>query len=845
MPSTFKAMPYSSSTPSTPEQEKYGSKRSLHPHPSTTPAGPPPRSINSFTPAGPPPASVTGSSIFGTGNEPSSFRSKLENSKPRQKAQNGSTWTLPDFSSSGMSSVENAYQRVSARKTSRLAQSHVQPIMDDKEGDEDDAVDDADYVDEEEESSDDQDMSGEANLPRMRRSIRGTPERNSSGAEQLNRSSHGPEISMQDFTSHDSLISSFDQGSSRQQSKIPSARPKGERRGYLKPPMKSDSGFAKVIRNFAKQLGIANLLEPDHVILQTENLVVKFQQGREDPSHNSTEMQDDRLSETVRATVPEALSKLWQSCCNPDRRTKPDPTIGPHPHESYFTKATYLSNLLLKLHHPPASQRVQALAAPRNLKSSLFSKSISAISALPRSQPYPEVLVNWLAADHPIDDLTLGRIYSESTRSVDFWPMFHKFILRGQVKQALRLLSSADFSKAETAQRDGGSPSEGYSKSQLSHVKIAIQLAIQLLQSCPALADGDWQVVGNDWRLFRHRVEQAQLDLTRLAEGNEGDRDEGPMYLEAKNFGMSKPSDSMRQSFRRAESRVPWTIYQQLKTAYEIMLGGVSEIISCSDDWVEATMSLTIWWDGSDDDVDEVPVGSISDLRRSLNQSTMRSQRSGPRGVDLNATTAYLRRLTLAFQHATDSVHHINPVDPVEVGVASVFENNVEGVLDLLRSWSLPVATATIEIATDGGWYEPEATGLTQINGFNASDLMVLSYGQPQLQQPSITKDAFLEDYANILFERESIDTGGDPIEGWELAVEILMRLSDTNAANAAVEDILGKLSVESDDRVTRMLEFCHNAGLDEQASKCSEVSLPSLSERNLVLSIECISVPS
>ena len=727
-----------------------------------------------------------------------------------------------------MSSINGAYQKPTTRATSRLAQTLPQSGSESEEGDEgdggdDDAEGDADYLGEEEGGSEDEDMSDDA-LPKLQSSTRDAYIHESSRAKQSLRSFPAPEKSIEDAPPNENLISLIREQPLKRRSLMASTGPKRERRGYLKPQMRGDAGFSKIVKDLAKQLGPARLAEPDHIVVETEDLVAKFHYGRDDSQNRATETQDEQLSESVRTTVPQALSRLWQSCCNPDRRTKSEATIGPHPRESNFAKATYLSNLLLKLHYPPARTGGQGLVISRNPKSSLFSKSLS-ITGPPRSQPFPEVLVSWLFEEHEIDGYTIQRIFSESTKSVDFWYVLQKFVLRGQLKQALRLLLGADFSKAETARGDGGSSMEGYSQSQLSHIKIAAKSMVQVMQSCPAIVDGDWEVVGNDWKLFRNRAEQALLDLIRLAEGDDGDQDEGPAYVEAPNFGMSGPSNSMRQSFRRAESRVPWTIYQHLKTIYEIILGGVSEIMSCSDDWLEATMSLTIWWDGTDDEVDEVPMGSLRDTRRSLNQSAMRSQRKGPRGVDLNATAAYLERLMLAFQHSTESMHQVNAMNIVEVGLASIFENDIAGVLDLLHSLSMPIATATIEIATDDGWYKPDANGRAQMNGFDKSDLMVLSYGGPQLEHPAITKDAFLEEYASVLFEKESIKSDGMELEGWELAVEVLMRLSNPDAAHTAVKDMLGKLRVENDERVSKIVSFCRNAGLEEEAAKCSEVS--------------------
>jgi hypothetical protein len=48
---------------------------------------------------------------------------------------------------------------------------------------------------------------------------------------------------------------------------------------------------------------------------------------------------------------------------------------------------------------------------------------------------------------------------------------------------------------------------------------------------------------------------------------------------------------------------------------YGILLGGATEIISFAQDWVEATIGLTAWWNG--DDNDEIALGSLAMTRRS------------------------------------------------------------------------------------------------------------------------------------------------------------------------------------------------------------------------------------
>lgn len=585
---------------------------------------------------------------------------------------------------------------------------------------------------------------------------------------------------------------------------------------------KKDSAIPSIAKNMATQLGVANLDDPDDLILGTEDLV-----GQLYLPETIADEQDIAL-ETTLPTVSEDLNKLWESCRHRSAAastSEEEVTIGIGPADTapHFHKAIFLGSLLLQLHHPPAAKGKQALAVPRSF--SLDSSTFHPSKLPPKPTAIPKLLVDWLHDYHnPYRTATIDlRTFNPNpTAHVNFWDIIFSSTLRGNISEVIGILKKSDFKYARTAREDGQGQG-GYILSQIDNIKKAISQTVQVLESCPSLLDGNWKTTGNEWLTFRRRVEQAKAALTTFAEGRDRDSDSAGSTFEAPNFGIrsSIRGQGLSQSARRAESRVPWTIYQNLKAMYGIMLGGTNEIVSSAQDWVEATVGLTAWWDGDDDD-DEVAVGSLAKTRRSLRHSQSR----GGRLVDLNASAAYLRRLAFAFERVTDDtdedLFQINPMNPVEVGLASIFEGNVEGVVGLLQSWSLPVASAVVEIASIGGWFE-SCLGDGMRNGFDESDLLVLSYGQ---EKQGISRDGILVEYAEELFDKGEIQGQGkkEAKEGWEMSLQILARLEDTSVANKKVVELLGDLPLESDKRVDKILDICQGFGLEKEACTIAEV---------------------
>lgn len=588
---------------------------------------------------------------------------------------------------------------------------------------------------------------------------------------------------------------------------------------------KQDSAVPTLVKNMASRLGIAHLDDPDRLILRTESIVNQLPY----PDFVTEGQEQDKGA--IISSVVEDLGRVWQNFADhgmEDVHMHGDYVfgIGPDENAPALSKALFLATLLLQLHHPASAKGKQASLLPLAHKSINLTKSSQQSGILLNPTALPKVFIDWLDNSYsPYKAATKSLfVYQPNPiASANFWDLVLSLTLRGQLSAVIKLFKISDFKKAWSAREDGQS-NDGYQGIQLENTERVINRAIQLLEHCPGLLDDDWNVTGNDWRIFRHRVEQASEHLANLAEGHDRDLDPRDSTFEASNFGIKNPSTKLSRSSRQAESHVPWSIYQSLKTLYGVLLGGVAEIISCAQNWVEVTVGLTIWWDGDDDD-DEFAAGRSAMSRRSLRHSFSRTARL----VDINHTAAYLRRLAAAFGQATDDSDEtwfqINPINVVEVGLACVCEGNVEGVLALLRGWSLPVASAVVQIASVGGWYNPPAGGGTSMAGFNESDLMVLtSYGQPD---EGLTRDSILIEYGEALFDKDVLQDAEKRNfkEGWELSLSALIRLDDTIRASHIVGDLLSRIPLGSDQRVDKVIEICQEFNKEKEAEGIAEVS--------------------
>jgi len=529
------------------------------------------------------------------------------------------------------------------------------------------------------------------------------------------------------------------------------------------------------------------LRETDQIILETERLVEKVHESLQSDS-------PDKRTEVI-GTVAQELIATW-----PDAHKSTSQEL---------SQARQLAALLLTLHNPPQiglNQRASALSLVARTDSKQYT-------------PIPRVLLDWLNSTFPqVEAEVVLKETRGYSRHSSFWEAVHVSIVRGNFSQTMRLLQGAQLEHAETAQHDGLGTS-GYVGSHLSYANHALRQAIDLLRECPAIASEDWDIKGHDWSIFRQRVHQVSAGLEEFAEGESVSRHSMSQPFQAAHFGISQTQASFQLSVasRKAESKVPWSVYEALSMAYKLLLGDEETILELSADWIEAVVGLSVWWNGEEEDSGQ---GSLAASRRSI----MRSQRVRP--VDVTPVKAYCQRLSSALAAViqnSDEDFSVNAVDPFEVGVACILDDNIEGALQILQGWSLTMASAVAELASAGEWFT-SAKGL--MDQFDQSDLMVLSYTEQQ-QPKGVRKDDILIAYANLLPARGELEArdGQTSKEGWEIAVQILGRLDDGITANERIERILNDLQLESSARVDKITQLCHNLGLSQHAVIIAQVS--------------------
>lgn len=546
----------------------------------------------------------------------------------------------------------------------------------------------------------------------------------------------------------------------------------------------------------------ANVHEPDDMILETEHHLEKIYESFQSDS-------PERRAELLGVTAQDLIA-LWHASLKASRT---NPSSSRSASITGLTHATQLASLLLAIHHPPPLEHNQR--AP----------SLSLVPVRSESRnytPIPKVLLDWLNKTYSgVSEVEM--VLKESrgySRHASFWEAVHVTAVRGNFSQTSQLLQGAKFEHAETAQHDGLGGA-GYTGQHLRAINEVVRVALDLLHECPAIVSGDWDIKGHDWSIFRQRVNHAYQNLQEFAEGESASRHSVSQPFQASHFGISQSQATFQLSVtsRKAESKVPWSVYENLGKMYQLMLGNEEEILTLSADWIEAALGLTIWWNGEEEDLAQ---GTLAATRRSL----MRSQRI--RTVDVTPVKAYLERLSAALAAVienSDEDFGVNITDLFEVGLACIMDENVDAILQILSGWSLTIASAVAELASAGKWMV-RSNGL--MDQFNDSDLLVLSVGaeQPQLSK-GITKDSLNITYSEQLALKGQLRSkdGQTMKEGWEVAIQVLGRSDDSVKANQRIEQILNNLPLESAARVDKITQLCHGLGFEQHALAIAQVS--------------------
>ncbi|KAK2853306.1 hypothetical protein FQN49_005197, partial [Arthroderma sp. PD_2] len=792
--------PYSPGALSTP-----GKSRSISSNMSTTPAGVPPSSAASFTPAGPPPSSVFGSQA-GTRRSLNFSDSRFD-----QSTKSDADRDLLSFSTTSsnflreLDSPSSSY--LSQRPVKSPLRGEFRSILSKGKGTRG-PFDSSRHIPM---SQDDEPVATNGR----------EPEENGMG---WSPSKDGGPFSNSLFPpaskpQHSRLLRKpliYSNPTSAKRAKLDESWIQSAPPGDDQPPkQKKDSNFPSIVKDLAARASLASVNEPSELLLGMEDAICRMYDQVRD--RNS----DDDIVDSTLSAVSEELSSLWQRY-SPSSMEEKDGVpqiegIGPGESSPAIMKAVFLSSLLLQLHHPPLLNSKLKESKPSR---SVFRDLVMRDEPLPKI-PIPKVLFTWLWRHHNPETIRLNMLQDvqpNPTASPMFWNVILKAVIRAKFDDAIVLLSEADFKHARTAMEDGYEQ-PGYHGSQLQNIQQCVNKALQLLKTCPAVQREDWDIKGVEWTIFRKQLNAAILDLEDMAESGghaqfPEDDDDGSFV--ASHFGISRQrpdSMSFSHSARMAESRIPWSVYQNIKAMYSIMSGDAENILNRSEDWLEATIFLTAWWDGDDDS--DISVGG-------KRKASTKRRSQAPRAVDSNTEESYLRRLDHAYSSVTDTLgsdgFQINSSSPCEVGLASLCEGNVESVLRLLQTWSLAVSAATAEVANFGGWLSA-SVGSEPMRGFNESDLMVLSYGQPE---KPLQKDDILINYANGVFLRDRLGDRGAR-EGWELSLEMLSRLDDQEVMRTKVRELMDKVSLDTADKMDKAVVLCAEVGFSDEGRRVSE----------------------
>jgi hypothetical protein len=552
--------------------------------------------------------------------------------------------------------------------------------------------------------------------------------------------------------------------------------------------------YGKIAKDMYTQMGTPAIQESSDLILSTESIITRLYEEGIGMTDN-----EDQLRQAL-ATMPGELTKLWTSYHKATEIYDSEEyttTIGPGPKASNFEKANFLACLALQIHHPQP----------------LDPKSFD-----PKVKPLPQIMLEWMDEHHDpylyqFEEVQAHRPSPANHRS--FWDTVLNGLLRGKVVAVVNIMKNAGWRYA-WAGMDGArdqSNQVGYSGVALSNVERAVGAAQHVLSQCPAV-HGDWNIRGGDWTLFRLKVSQALEDLKAFAEGGDRGRHE-PEPIEEDGFG--NPSQAGRsgtyaRTAKKAESQVPWHIYQNLLTLYSLVMGDSNAIVENAQDWCEATVGLLVWWDEGKED------------RRLALGRSQTNHRSASKDSDAEI---YLRKLRRSFELATaeSTDFQVNTLNPIELGLASLLEGDGEAVVGFLRAWSGPVSSAVAEVASLAGWLPPaDPQSLISMESLDQDDMDLLGIQPPPGSAGGI-KDQTLITYARSLAQRGQLKGAAVTREGWELSIAVLGRLDSAARSEEMIGDFLKDLPLDSTPTVDKLWRLLNDIGMTGHAENIAEVS--------------------
>jgi hypothetical protein len=559
---------------------------------------------------------------------------------------------------------------------------------------------------------------------------------------------------------------------------------------------KREYNFATVAKDLYSQLGYAGISEPEDIIIRTEEIVCRLYDdgvGAEDD--------EERLDDTLAGAADRLVDSVWEphSASLPKGNAEHEAKVGPGPNAPAFEKASWAAAMVFRIHHTPPLR-------------DQFGGS--------RITPLPLVLFKWQDDYHdPSKDQIESIRYHRPCPAAHslFWQGVYMSLIRGNIQAAAGLLRRADWEKVKKAPRGEAA----FTGPALANINRAVEDVCQIMDACPGMKDENWDIRSSDWTLFRLKAQAAKESLINFAEGKDRPHRPSSRFNDSELGNSQDGRQSLTGLARKAESRLPWDVYESLQSLYSILIGEAEAITAAAQDWCEATIGLFGWWDDGHSG-------------RKLGMSRSQSIMGHPPGDD-----DWLDRLALSFHTAMDSDFHFNALDPVEVCTACAFESNVEGVIGFLRSWSLPIASTVAEVASLGRWLPPpEPQNLISMDNFDMEDLEVLGMNQSTgADDTDGVKDTTLIHYARTLngikqlsgpVTKKSGVTSRITREGWEMAVQVVGRMDSPERSeelvNELLQNILDQIRPESQATVDKIWALLNDLGMINFAEDTAEV---------------------
>lgn len=531
-------------------------------------------------------------------------------------------------------------------------------------------------------------------------------------------------------------------------------------------PNRGQEGFAPgLARDLERRSSPAKLQnDPDAVIVHSEQLLRSLQ--------DEAQTADDDLLDAILADASKKLEQIWQESIQArNRRVGEDLVIGPGPGATPFENARFIGILILRI-----------------LNSHKAGMDEDGILSM------PQILLDWLNEYHMNLETPYTRVTNARPNPVAdeyFWDVIEGLTSRGKLEEVVRLLAEADFAYAKV-DHSTGSRDANYNGTQLQLIKTAVDKTINVLEQSPAVVDGDWYIDGPSWIAYRRDIELALEDLGDLVHMHDDSE-----LLEAE----------VEAGTIRPDKALPYELYQRLAGIHNILLGSTEDLIFLANDWLEAAILLTIWWNGE-----------ANSKVQQWSFDVSRAQQ--PETTGNIAVQSYLTRLKQSFLAVTDPQDdrfQLDSQSPLEMAIALTLQGEMPLVLALLQSFSLNIAATMAEIGSWSGWLNSTAIP----EGLDKEDLWVITNGA---SNNSITKDDILERYATELFKQEEFRPSANTnIGGWEIAISVASRCDNRTLAGRLVDSFLDELPITTSERAWRLVTLCGELEMWEQSRRVSE----------------------